>query len=145
MTVTAPTTTEQLRRCAGEIGLGPTAADAASFAALMAPSAAAYDAQDALPEKPLQPKYPRGAWQQPPAEESRCNAWYVKTQIAGAAMIERGVQRGRRPRARAIGNAAPFYITHDLAMAISWIHRAAHAFEQAADWQELWAAASLSA
>jgi len=57
MTVAAPTTTERLRQCAAEIGLGPTAADTASFVAPMAPSVAAYDAQGAWPENqpPMKP------------------------------------------------------------------------------------------
>lgn len=84
MPFTAPTI-DQLRQCGDEIGLALNAADAGSFIALMAPSVAAYNALDALPEDLPPAEHPRFAVRRPAAEENRDNAWSVKARVVGAA------------------------------------------------------------
>lgn len=67
-----------------EFGMTLTEADAASFRGLMAGSMASYARLDELAEPKLPVKYPRLPGYRPSAEENPYNAWYWKTDIAGA-------------------------------------------------------------
>ena len=94
MAVQVPTS-EQMREIAEDIGLSMSEADLTSFINLMKPSVAAYNIVDALPDNLPPVKYPRTPGHRPPASENRHNAWYVKTNVPGAA-------RGPAPRAAAV-------------------------------------------
>jgi amidase len=78
-------TPAQMRAVAEEIGLDLTEADVASFIGLFAPSIAAYNLIDAMPDNLPAVRYPRLPGTRPSAKENRHNAWYVKTIVVGAA------------------------------------------------------------
>jgi amidase len=80
-----PPTHDQLAAVAGELGLDLTASDIASFQGLFAPSIAAYNLIDAMPDNLPAVRYARLPGQRPPASENAHNAWYIKTTVKGAA------------------------------------------------------------
>lgn len=83
MAVQLPTP-EQLEDVALEIGLDLTGADIESFRAMMAPSIAAYNLVDAMPDNLPPVRYPRLPGTRPAPEDNPRNAWYVKTTVPGA-------------------------------------------------------------
>jgi amidase len=74
-----------MREIAADIGMSFTEEDLTSFIDLMKPSVAAYNAVDAMPDNLPAVKYPRTPGYRPEGEENKYNAWYVKTEIKGAA------------------------------------------------------------
>ena len=78
-------TPQQIRAIADEMGLSLTEEDVTSYAALLAPNVAAYNAVDAMPDNLPPVTYPRTPGYRPAGEENRYNAWYVKTTVEGAA------------------------------------------------------------
>ncbi|MEQ9639721.1 MAG: amidase [Alphaproteobacteria bacterium] len=91
MAVKKPTP-EQLREVAEVCGMSLSDDDAASFAALIAPSIDGYNVVDAMPDYLPRVKYPRTPGYRPEGEENKYNAWYVKTEVKGAA---RGPLKGK--------------------------------------------------
>jgi len=91
MPVVAPTP-DELKQIASELGLSLDEPDLASFIALMAPSVGAYNLIDQLPDNLPPVRYSRDAGRRPSREENRYNAWYCKTNVAGA---RRGKLKGR--------------------------------------------------
>jgi amidase len=83
MAVQLPTPS-QLLDIAEEVGLDLTDADLTSFAELMGPSVAAYNAVDSMPDNLPSVRYPRTPGYRPSGEENAHNAWYVKTTVQGA-------------------------------------------------------------
>jgi amidase len=77
-------TVAQVLDLAKDFGMTLTEEDAASFRGLMAGSIASYARLDELVEPKLPVKYPRAPGYRPPPEENPYNAWYWKTEIAGA-------------------------------------------------------------
>jgi amidase len=92
MPVSLPTP-KQLEKIADDMGLSLTAADLTSFIGLMAPSVAAYNVVDAMPDNLPEVKYARTPGYRPPPDENKHNAWYYKTSVKGAA---RGKLKGKR-------------------------------------------------
>ncbi len=84
MAVQVPTP-RQLAEVAAEIGLDLTQDDVASFIGLIAPSIAAYNLIDAMPDNLPQVRYPRTPGYRPTGQENARNAWYIKTTVEGAA------------------------------------------------------------
>ncbi|MBS0558857.1 MAG: amidase [Proteobacteria bacterium] len=83
MTVPMPTHS-QLLDAADEVGLDLSDEDVRSFAGLLAPSIAAYNLIDTMPDNLPRVRYPRTPGYRPSAEENPYNAWYVKTTVRGA-------------------------------------------------------------
>jgi amidase len=82
-TVKAPTE-EQLRDVATELGMSFTDEDLLTHLAALAPSIAAYNLLDRLPDELPVVKYPRTPGYRPAPAENEHNAWYVKTNVQGA-------------------------------------------------------------
>jgi amidase len=76
---------EQVLEIAADFGIELSDADAVSFAGLMEGVCASYDRIDELAEPKLAVKYPRAPGYRPSPEENPFNAWYWKSEIAGAA------------------------------------------------------------
>jgi amidase len=91
MAVQVPTI-EQIEELADEMKLDLTDADVQSYRELFRGNVAAYNIIDALPDNLPPVKYPRTPGYQPTPEENPYNAWYVKTDIKGAA---RGKLKGK--------------------------------------------------
>src|SRR5215467_16159729 len=87
-----PTVAEVLDLARG-FGMSLSEADAASFRGLMAGSMASYARLDELAEPRLPVKYPRSPGYRPTEAENPFNAWYWKTDIAGA---KTGILAGER-------------------------------------------------
>jgi amidase len=83
-TVKIPTL-EQLAEAAAELGLTFGAEELAAHREVMLPSFAAYNALDRLPDELPTVAWPRRPGRRPLPEENPYGAWYVKTEIAGAA------------------------------------------------------------
>ncbi|MBV8121738.1 MAG: amidase [Alphaproteobacteria bacterium] len=83
-TVKRPTL-EQLREVAGELGFTLPDADLAAHHDALIPAFAAYNTLDRMPDELPAVTYPRLPGRRPAAEENRYGAWYIKTEIAGAA------------------------------------------------------------
>ena len=83
MPVTPPSN-EDIAAIAGRYGLGLSAAEAAGFTALAAGALASYDAVERLYAASL-PEPPAREWRRPAAEDNELGAWYVTTDIKGAA------------------------------------------------------------
>jgi len=134
MAVQVPTP-DQLRDAADEMGLSLTDQDVESFINILRPSIGAYNAVDLMADNLPPVRYPRSPGRQPSEGAAR------------EEVIEKALNM--------ISNTAPFDITHHPAMAIPCglsdglpvsvmligrhfdepaIYRAAHAFEQSADW-----------
>ncbi|MEO6031165.1 MAG: amidase [Burkholderiaceae bacterium] len=84
---------DQLREIAAALHMHPTDTELAEYLALMEANFLAYDRVDQLPDFLPAVKYPRTPGRRPPASENLMNAWYVKTDIPGAAT---GPLAGRR-------------------------------------------------
>jgi len=91
MAVQVPTP-EQIIDLADDIGLDLTADDVRSYIELLRPNVAAYNIVDAMPDNLPQVKYPRTPGYRPGPDENPYNAWYVKTEVKGAA---RGKLKGK--------------------------------------------------
>lgn len=76
---------EQLRAIASSLHMHPTEPELAQYLALMEGSFSAYDRLDQLPDFLPAVNYPRTPGRRPSAEDNPMNAWYVKTDIRGAA------------------------------------------------------------
>jgi amidase len=76
---------EQLREAAAELGFTFTDADLAAHHEALVPSFAAYNRLDRMPDELPPVAYPRLPGRRPAPEENRHGAWYVKTDIEGAA------------------------------------------------------------
>jgi amidase len=92
MAFQAPTVSD-LRQVAAQLNLKLTEADLAEFLTLMGDACRAYEAIDAMPDFLPAVKYPREPGYRPKAAENKYGAWYVKTNIKGAAA---GPLSGRR-------------------------------------------------
>jgi amidase len=86
-------TIEQLLEIARGFGMRLTDVDAASFRGLMSGAIESYARLDELAEPKLPVKYPRSPGYRPDEAENPFNAWYWKTEIAGA---KGGVLNGAR-------------------------------------------------
>jgi amidase len=84
MAVRRPTL-DQLRGVAEDLGMHMSDAELKSYDALMQANYLAYDAIDAMADYMPAVKYPRTPGYRPEGEENKYNAWYVKTDIKGAA------------------------------------------------------------
>jgi amidase len=91
-TVKVPTLA-QLAEVAGELGFTLDEADLADHHAALESSFAAYGVLDRMPDELPPVLYPRLPGRRPSPEENRCGAWYVKTEIRGAAA---GLLTGKR-------------------------------------------------
>jgi amidase len=83
-TVKTPTL-EQLGEVAAELGLCLSQTDLAAHLEAMLPSFAAYNLVDRLPDELPAVAYSRRPGRRPSPEENPHSAWYVKTEVAGAA------------------------------------------------------------
>lgn len=84
MSVERPTFA-QLQAIVGSLGMDLPPEKIEQFRGLMDSAVAAYRVVDALPDEKPRVTYPRTPGYQPPPEENEFNAWYVKTEIKGAA------------------------------------------------------------
>src|SRR6266853_3843569 len=91
-TVKVPTL-EQLGEVAAELGFTFTEADLAAHRECLLPAFEAYNGLDRMPDELPPVTYPRLPGRRPAPEENRHGAWYVKTEIAGAAS---GKLKGKR-------------------------------------------------
>jgi len=76
---------EQLRDVAAELGFNLTDADLLAHREALLPSFEAYNLLDRMPDELPPVSYPRLPGRRPAPEENRHGAWYVKTDIEGAA------------------------------------------------------------
>jgi amidase len=76
---------EQLREIAEELGFTFSDADLAAHRESLLPSFEAYNQLDRMPDELPPVTYPRLPGRRPLPEENRHGAWYVKTEIEGAA------------------------------------------------------------
>jgi amidase len=83
-TVKVPTL-EQLGEVAAELGFAMSEADLAAHREALLPGFAAYNLLDQLPDELPPVAYPRRPGRRPAPEENPYGAWYVKTEVAGAA------------------------------------------------------------
>lgn len=92
MTVKRPTL-NQMREMAERFGMSLTDADLAEYSEIMEPYIQAYDRLDATPDNLPAVRYPRSPGIAPSQSDNPLNAWYVKTNVVGAAD---GPLRGKR-------------------------------------------------
>ena len=78
-------TPSQLQDIAIDLGMDLTAERATEFLELMEASFASYDIVERLPDVKPEVRWPRLPGYRPGAEENPLNAWYVKSEIKGAA------------------------------------------------------------
>ena len=83
-TVKVPTH-EQLREVAAELGFTFTDADLATHHESLLSAFEVYNQLDRMPDELPPVSYPRLPGRRPPPEENRHGAWYVKTEVQGAA------------------------------------------------------------
>jgi amidase len=83
-TVKVPTLA-QLGEVAAELGFALSDADLAAHCEALLPAIGAYNLVDRLPDELPPVNYPRLPGRRPLPEENRYGAWYIKTEIAGAA------------------------------------------------------------
>ena len=83
-TVKVPTL-EQLSEVGGELGFAFSDADLAAHHESLLPSFEAYNLLDQMPDELPPVTYPRLPGRRPMPEENRLGAWYIKTEIEGAA------------------------------------------------------------
>ena len=86
-------TMEQFRALAAGLHMHLSESESAQYLEQMEGSFAAYDRVDRLPDFLPEVAYPRTPGRRPPADENKLNAWYVKTDVRGAAS---GPLRGRK-------------------------------------------------
>src|SRR6201997_5099666 len=84
---------EQLREVAAELGFTFDDADLAAHREALLPGFEAYNRLDRMPDELPPVTYPRLPGRRPSPEENRHGAWYVKTEIEGAAS---GTLKGKR-------------------------------------------------
>src|SRR3981189_1701987 len=84
MAVRRPTL-DQLRSVAEDLGMHMGVEELKSYDELMQANYTAYDAVEAMRDYLPAVKYPRMPGYRPEGEENKYNAWYVKTEIKGAA------------------------------------------------------------
>src|SRR5580704_16704196 len=84
MAVRRPTL-DQLRSVAEDLGMHMGEEELKSYDALMQGNYAAYDIIDAMPDYVPAVTYPRTPGYRPSGEENKYGAWYVKTEVKGAA------------------------------------------------------------
>ena len=84
MTAQRPTHA-QLKEVVAELSMSMTDDRIQDFLDVMQGTLDAYDAVDAMPDNLPPVKYPRGDFSHPPADDNPYNAWYVRTEIRGAA------------------------------------------------------------
>ena len=77
-------TIDQLRDCAGDLGMSPSDEYLEAVGEIVAPFVEAYQALDAVPDHVPEVKYPRAPGYRPEGDENPHGAWYVKTAIKGA-------------------------------------------------------------
>jgi amidase len=83
-TVKLPTLA-QLREVAGELGMSFSDEESAAHHQALLPGIGAYNELDRMPDELPPVAYPRRPGRRPPPEDKPYGAWYVKTEIAGAA------------------------------------------------------------
>ena len=83
-TIKVPTL-EQLGEVAAELGFSFPEADLAAHREALMPAFEAYNRLDQMPDELPSVTYPRLPGRRPSSEENRYGAWYIKTEIAGAA------------------------------------------------------------
>src|SRR5438105_6780301 len=88
-----PPTLEQLAEVAAELGFAFAEADLAAHHEALMPAFEAYNVLDRMPDELPPVTYPRLPGRRPLPEENRHGAWYIKTEIAGAAS---GKLKGQR-------------------------------------------------
>jgi amidase len=91
-TVKVPTL-EQLGEVAAELGFAFTETDLAAHRDSLIASFAAYNMLDRMPDELPEVAYPRRPGRRPAQDENRYGAWYIKTEVEGAAS---GKLRGKR-------------------------------------------------
>ena len=91
-TVKVPTL-EQLGEVAAELGFAFTEADLAAHRECLLPAFEAYNGLDRMPDELPPVSYSRLPGRRPMPEENRYGAWYIKTEIEGAAS---GKLRGKK-------------------------------------------------
>jgi amidase len=84
MAVKRPTLA-QLDEVASSLGIHLSEAQLSSYNALLQPNFDAYDIVDALPDYLPRVTYPRTPGYRPSGEENQYGAWYVKSEVKGAA------------------------------------------------------------
>src|SRR5262252_5937179 len=84
MAVRRPTL-DQLRSVAEDLGMHMSDAELKSYDTLMQANYVAYDAVDAMADYVPAVQYPRTPGYRPEGEENKYNAWYIKTELPGAA------------------------------------------------------------
>jgi amidase len=84
---------DQLAEVAAELGFSFSDADLAAHREALLPGFGAYNLVDRMPDELPAVRYPRLPGRRPSPEENRCGAWYVKTEIAGAAAGKLGGKR----------------------------------------------------
>jgi amidase len=84
MAVKRPTLA-QLDEVAASLGIHLSESQLASYHALLQPNFDAYDVVDAMPDYVPRVTYPRTPGYRPAGEENKYGAWYVKSEIKGAA------------------------------------------------------------
>ncbi len=84
MTAQRPTHA-QLKEVVAELSMSMPDDRIQDFLDVMQGTLDAYDAVDAMPDHLPPVKYPRGEFSHPPADDNPYNAWYVRTEIRGAA------------------------------------------------------------
>ena len=80
-----PPTLAQLREVAGELGMSFSDEELAAHHQALLPGIGAYNELDRMPDELPPVAYPRRPGRRPPPEDNPYGAWYVKTEIAGAA------------------------------------------------------------
>src|SRR5688572_23005332 len=90
--VTLPTPAE-LKAVGAQLGMNLSDTDVAFFLETMGGNVAAYQAIEALADPVPPVRYPRTPGYRPEGDENRYNAWYYKSEIAGASA---GKLRGKR-------------------------------------------------
>jgi amidase len=78
-------THEEMAQVARELGMHMPAAEIDTYLGLMEGAVAAYTALELAPDELPLVEYARTPGYQPPPDENRLNAWYVKSRIEGAA------------------------------------------------------------
>ena len=84
MSVRRPTL-DQMREVVRGLGVSMSDREMLDYLAVMEGTFSAYDIVDAMPDYLPEVKYPRTPGHRPPAAENPMNAWYVKTEVRGAA------------------------------------------------------------
>ena len=92
MSIKRPTLA-QMRKMAARFGMSLSDAELMEYQQIIEPTMQAYDRLDALPDNLPEVRYPRSPGYFPDPSENELNAWYVKTNIAGA---PDGPLRGKR-------------------------------------------------